>query len=105
MTSPPVDEIEFVDAPTLRQLYARFGIERRIGSGELVGHVRRRTERPAPASSGEPRGTLSHVVVYVNAENRGVVVAHEYLRPNGTIGGSGQRDPKWLREGNKVWKL
>src|SRR5438067_2243292 len=62
MTSPPIDEIEFVDAPTLHQLYAQFDIERRIARGELVGHVRRRTERPAAAYLGASPERHAHMI-------------------------------------------
>lgn len=32
-------------------------------------------------------------------------MAHEYLRPDGTIAASGLRDPKWLRLAGKTYKL
>jgi len=103
--SPPGRDERLVDAATLRRLYADLRIEERIARGDLVGHVRPKTEHPAPPRAGEPTGTVSHIVVYVDDDGRAVALVHEYLRPDGTIGASGRRDPKWLRDGAQVWKL
>lgn len=80
-------------------------IEDRLGAGELTIIVKRGTERPAPAYLGEPPGTVSHVLVYLDRDGRAEAMAHEYLRPDGSIGASGQRDPKWLRFQGTVWRL
>ncbi|HEU0073902.1 MAG TPA: hypothetical protein VFS30_07805 [Dehalococcoidia bacterium] len=36
-----------------------------------------------------------------------VAVVHQYLLPDGSIGGSGRRlpDPKWLRDGDTILKF
>lgn len=40
-----------------------------------------------------PRGTRSQLVMYDDGE-REVAIAHRYLFPDGSIGGSGKPDPK-----------
>lgn len=50
--------------------------------------------RIAPSTAGEPNGTLSQMVSYRDSDNREVARCHQYLRPDGTIGGSGKPDPK-----------
>jgi hypothetical protein len=34
-----------------------------------------------------------------------ICIAHQYLRPDGTIGASGKRDPKYLRVGSTVYTV
>jgi len=101
-SSEPTHE---VDSTTLRALFHEARIEDRLSSGELTIAVKRGTERPAPAHLGEPPGTVSHVVVYLDRDGRAQAIAHEYLRSDGSIGASGQRDPKWLRFKGAVWQL
>ena len=57
--------------------------------------------RLAPPSSGEPPGTLSEIVVYL-AGPQAVAMSHRYWRPDGTLGGSGVEDPKWLFESAEI---
>lgn len=40
-----------------------------------------------------PRGTKSQLIIYYDGE-REVALAHRYLFPDGSIGGSGKPDPK-----------
>src|SRR6266571_8292489 len=55
---------------------------------------------PAPASN-EPPGTLSQRIRYSTLQGQVLVVAHQFLRPDGTIGGHGETDPKimWTHQG------
>lgn len=45
--------------------------------------------------SGEPPGTRSQIVIYTDGADA-VAMVHRYLRPDGTLGGSGRPDPKVL---------
>jgi hypothetical protein len=47
-----------------------------------------------PQRSGQPHGTLSQIVIYIDASDLQVALVHQYLRPDGTLGGSGRPDPK-----------
>lgn len=50
---------------------------------------------PAPPRSGEPLCTKSQIISYICGDLE-IARAHRYLRPDGTIGGSGKPDPKLL---------
>lgn len=60
--------------------------------------------RPNPADSGEPYCTRSQIVVYVDEQNQKIAHVHQYLRPDGTIGGAGKPDPKRLLEEGVVYQ-
>jgi hypothetical protein len=105
MTASSPEPTREVDSTTLRALFREAQIDERLASGELTLIVKRGTERHARADTGEPPGTVSHVVVYLDGQGRAQAMAHEYLRPDGSIGASGQRDPKWLRFDGVVWRL
>jgi hypothetical protein len=57
-----------------------------------------RNGHPAPERSGQPFCTRSQMIDYVDANNQVVAKVHQYVRPDGTLGGSGRPDPKALRE-------
>ncbi len=69
----------------------------RTESGALTVEVRR-SGHPSPEGSGEPYCTRSQIVAYSDRIGRRVAVVHQYLRPDGTVGGSGRPDPKMLVE-------
>src|SRR4051794_1618767 len=60
------------------------------------------TSNPA-RSAEEPVGRRTVVVSYLDAALNRVFMIHFYLRPDGTIGGSGKPDPKWLFEHGVVY--
>ena len=50
---------------------------------------------PAPAKSGHPKCTRSQMFEYFDWDTGDrLVQLHQYRLPNGTLGGSGQPDPK-----------
>ena len=55
------------------------------------------------SSRDEPPETRSLMVAYVDDAGHRVFLVHIYLRPDGTIGGSGKPDPKWLFEDGVVY--
>jgi hypothetical protein len=65
-------------------------LEARAAAQEILMTVE--SSRPAPPH--EPPGTMSRIIVYYTAELDRIALAHEYRRPDGTLGGSGQQDPK-----------
>ncbi|MBA3415659.1 MAG: hypothetical protein H0U10_10585 [Chloroflexia bacterium] len=69
----------------------------RTQSGELTAEVRR-SGHPSPEGSGEPYCTQSQIVAYSDRMGRRVAVVHQYVRPDGTVGGSGRPDPKMVVE-------
>lgn len=62
------------------------------------------SEHPAPTALGEVPGTVSHMLQYFEPDGELVAKVHEYLRPDGTIGASGKRDPKWVKVGGVVFR-
>jgi hypothetical protein len=71
-------------------------------SGEIAAQVK--NNKPAPPQSGQPPGTLSQEVWYFeNGEE--VARIHQYVRPDGRLGGSGVPDPKRLYENGKAYRL
>lgn len=95
-----VQRIE-TDEWTIRDLYRKAGIEARYKRGELSLGIRR--SRPAPPSAGQPKGTLSETVEFKNRWGMLICIAHPYMRPDGSLGASGKRDPKYLRMGATVY--
>jgi hypothetical protein len=73
--------------------------ERKVWERAQTGELRERlhTEgHPSPRRSGEPACTRSQIIGYYDQRGRQVAIAHQYLRPNDSIGGSGRPDPKRL---------
>jgi hypothetical protein len=59
----------------------------------------------APAKARQPRGTKSQVIAYINANGEQIALVHQYLKPDGTLGGSGKPDPKELLDGEILYKI
>jgi hypothetical protein len=95
--------IEYVSSDELRRLFAEQKCQDRAYTGELLEHIV--ANRAAPSSVGEPEGTRSQMVSYREAwSGREVARAHRYLRPDWTLGASGQADPKIVRIAHTLYK-
>lgn len=65
----------------------------RARAGELEQKiVRSSTLKHLPA--GEPPGTRSQLILYVDSSASAVALVHQYTRPDGSVGGAGRPDPK-----------
>lgn len=74
-----------------------------IQDGRLLPVVLKDAILQDPVAKGEPPGTRSQIVRYMDArDGQWVVTIHQYIRPDGTIGASGKPDPKWLRINNLI---
>ena len=71
------------------------GYLERIQSGELIPDIRK-DRHPLPLTSGQRWCTHSQFIVYFDANYQEVVRVHRYWREDGTLGASGQPDPKRL---------
>ncbi len=58
-----------------------------------------------PEMKGEPPGTRSQLIRYLDQKGSWVVEVHQYLRPDGTLGASGRPDPKRLRLGGIIYAV
>lgn len=53
----------------------------------------------------EPPDPRSQIVQFYDKAGQRIAVVHWYLRPDGTLGGSGWLDPKMLFEGGMLYTL
>ena len=81
-----------VEASEIRMLFNRSGLFGQFLRGELNTKIE--ADRPARAELGMPEGTRSQVVRYFGRDGQEIALVHQYLLPDGTIGGSGRPDPK-----------
>jgi hypothetical protein len=95
------DPVDWVSPETIRRAFNEGRYYERLQTGCLHAYLKRHShcKRPPP---GEPICTHSQILVYYDRHNQPVVVVHQYLRPDQTLGASGQPDPKWLIVGDHV---
>lgn len=84
-----------VSAGQLRELFNRESYATRIATGHLIPKLLREGH-PAPPRSHEPPCTRSQIIAYFDRGGRKIVILHQYLRPDGSLGASGRPDPKKL---------
>ena len=70
----------------------------RADRGELRIVILDPRNRPAPVGAHQAPGTVSQMISYRDSDDTELARAHQYVRPDGTIGGSGRPDPKILFE-------
>jgi hypothetical protein len=87
--------LKIVPAADLRKIFNDLRLWERAQSGEY-DEVVWRDGHPSPKRSGEPYCTRSQIIRYRDRSDRTVAIVHQYLRPDGTIGGAGRPDPKRL---------
>lgn len=91
-----------VSETELRQRFKSEHYVERAERGELVvvvlaGHA-------APPTAGQAPDTLSQMVSYREPDcNNELARAHRYLKPDGTLGGSGRPDPKLVLQGGILY--
>ena len=90
-------EITYTSPDEVRAIFNAYVLPR-VRSGELAELVQN-SSTPNP-SSGQPHGTRSERVVYLDGGLR-IAVAHRFVAPDGSLGGSGRPDPKAVRFGNE----
>lgn len=90
MTRP----VRRVTPAELRECFNAGRYHERVGANELIAAVE--TERLARPEANQQPGTVSQMVWYYDASLRRVALVHQYLRRDGTLGGSGRPDPKRL---------
>jgi hypothetical protein len=74
----------------------------RVKSGEFSPHIGYEGH-PSPPKSGQVFCTRSQFISYYDAEHNKVFSVHQYLCPDGSIGGSGTPDPKELRIDDTIY--
>jgi hypothetical protein len=94
-------ERRYVNADEVRRLFNEADYWGKTQTGELREQVVY-DARPR-RSSGQGTGTRSQRVIYTDQNGRQVATVHQYLKPDGSLGGSGRPDPKRVRIGNTLY--
>ncbi len=97
MKAPPRRRVPCAE---LRQRFNAGGYAQRLEEGTLRAVLK---DECRATSRDEPPGTRSQTVADPDEQGQRIVLVHQYLRPDGSIGGSGRPDPKWLLEGGIVY--
>jgi hypothetical protein len=87
--------VQWVSKEIIRQEFNSRQLAEKAASGELIKKLKR-DSHPATPPPNEPICTHSQIVYYYTEAGSPLAIVHQYLRPDGTIGGSGLPDPKRL---------
>ena len=96
--------IEWVTEDIIREIFNESQLYENTMTGKVVTTIRRNKHREPPPE-GEPLCTRSQILSYSLPDGELLAVVHQYLRPDGTIGGSGLPDPKRLYLADKIFSL
>jgi hypothetical protein len=77
----------------------------RVESGELTAVVKAQRMPSQFHPERIPPGSVSQEVRYYDADNYEVARVHQYVKPDGTLGGSGLPDPKRLYIDGIMYRL
>ena len=81
-----------VEPSEIRERFNESGLFERVLRGELETVLE--DDRLVRAEVGLPEGARSQMVWYLGLDGQKLVLVHQYLLPDGSIGGSGRPDPK-----------
>ena len=73
-----------------------------ITAGALVPQFLRNDHLTSPSDRVEAPCTHAQMIRYLDSAGQLLVEVFRYLRPDGTLGGSGRPDPKRLRLGSAI---
>lgn len=95
-------EWRYTSAAEVRRIFNEGRYWERRQRGELAEHILK-DRIPTPPAAGEPRGTRSQYIAYLDEDGDEVARVHQYLRPDGSLGGSGRPDPKFVVAGQAAY--
>lgn len=87
----------------MREKFNKWRIFDRLESGELTEDVE--SNEPAHPRYRQVPGTKSQMVGIYDRRGFRVALIHQFLKPDGTLGGSGQKDPKAIFENGTKYYL
>jgi len=87
-----------------QEIRAKFNASEYAALKGLTSQVFRDKELKNPEPWQGPPGTRTQYIRYSKG-GQWVVEVHQYLRPDGTLGGSGMPDPKRLRMGGFIYTV
>ncbi len=76
----------------MRRLFNENNLWEKLKFGELTAVILE--SRNAPRDAQQVDGTLSQSISYRDQDGNEIARVHQYLKPDNTLGGSGQPDPK-----------
>jgi hypothetical protein len=92
-----------IDPWEMRRIFNQNNYWERVQSGELSAVVLE--SRNAPASAGQPPGTLSQSISYRDPDGNEIARVHQYLMTDGTLSAGGRPDPKRLFYNGVLYRL
>lgn len=93
----------YVSRQRIRALFNQGRYWERARNGEFI--LEYIYNKPAGPEAGQTQGTKSQVVAYINSNGGQIALVHQYLKRDGTLGGSGKPDPKELLEDDVLYKI
>ncbi len=81
-----------VESDEIRRLFNKSGLFERAEQGELKSVLM--VDRLVQPEARLPEGTRSQMIWYLGHGGQKLALVHQYLLPDGTIGGSGRPDTK-----------
>ena len=88
----------------MRCRFNRGGFVGRIESGEFTLNYLNNSH-PDPSPPGHPWCTRTQMIQFIDSDDNEIVRVHQYLLPDGTIGGSGKRDPIRVLQKGTLYRL
>jgi hypothetical protein len=95
----------YVSPKSIRERFNTSQYPSWIAQGLLKAETVRDTVLKDPPPGKGPPGTRSQFIRYFDQSRQWVVEIHQYVRPDGTLGGSGKPDPKRLVIGNTIYAV
>ena len=93
--------VEWVEPEVVRNQFNTSGLAGQVERGELIEGLWKDQHLSQPRN--EPFCTKSQMLIYWTAEREPIALVHQYLRPDGSLGASGQPDPKRIVVGDTVY--
>lgn len=104
MTEPPQrNRVISISSDSMRRIYNKSQYPDMIARTSLTREYLRDSHLKNPKDYQGPYCTRSQTIRYYDANGQWVLEAHQYLRPDGTLGASGRQDPKRLRIGSTIY--
>ena len=98
-------QIVYVSGEEIRRLFNECQYFEQSQRGEITKRQISKDHEVDPTKSGQPPGTKSQIIEYLDKNLNQVAIVHQYRLPSGQLGGSGRPDPKTLRIGNILYRI
>lgn len=89
----PIDEVEWVSPDIIRGIFNDGQYYQKVLGNQLTAHIKK-DKLLSSVPIGEPPGVRSQILYYYDQNGEPVAIVHQYVRPDGSLGGSGKPDPK-----------